>query len=114
MTLEECECKCGCGKTVDESFLERIDKARIFAGIPFVVNSGARCMTHNIAVGGSKSSSHLNGVALDLKAETSNERYWILNGLITVGFNRIGIGKDFIHVDDDKSKPSGVVWIYND
>jgi hypothetical protein len=27
-------------------------------------------------------------------------------------FNRIGIGRDFIHVDNDPNLPPGVAWIY--
>ena len=30
------------------------------------------------------------------------------------GFNRIGIGADFIHADTDETKQEGVIWHYYD
>ena len=36
----------------------------------------------------------------------------MLQALLSVGFNRIGVGSGFIHVDIDKSKPSDVIWTY--
>ena len=37
----------------------------------------------------------------------------ILNALISVGINRIGIGKSFIHCDIDNLKDQDVIWLYN-
>ena len=112
MTPEEAMCKCGCGKSTDINFLEQIDKARAIADVPFVVNSGARCYDQNTAVGGSLTSSHMKGIAIDIKCTNSICRYKILKGLIAAGFNRIGIAKTFIHVDSDPNKASNVIWTY--
>jgi hypothetical protein len=27
-------------------------------------------------------------------------------------FNRMGVGKDFIHVDDDPELPPNLIWVY--
>jgi hypothetical protein len=43
----------------------------------------------------------------------STQRYATLKGLFLVGFSRIGIGKNFIHVDDDSEKAMKVVWLYD-
>lgn len=107
---EWCPC-CHSGGLVPD-FREKLNKAREIAGIPFVLNSAFRCAAHNAEVGGSETSSHLAGVAVDIKAEDSRTRYLILKGLFAVGLHRIGIGKTFIHVDDDLTKPAGVVWLY--
>lgn len=93
-------------------FMERLDAARAYAGIPFVVTSGFRCQKHNKIVGGTPTSSHLSGCAVDIKCVKSSSRYRIIAALIRAGFHRIGIRKDFIHVDEDKSKYSDVLWIY--
>ena len=93
-------------------FRDKLNRAREIADIPFILNSAFRCEFHNKDVGGSCTSSHLVGCAVDIRCDNSHDRYLILNALIQVGFNRIGIAKTFIHVDDDLTKPSGVIWVY--
>ena len=107
---EWCPCCKGGGLLTD--FHDKLNEARDIAGVPFVLNSAFRCPEHNSAVGGSETSSHMAGLAVDIKAEDSRTRYMILKGLFAVGLHRIGVGKTFIHVDDDLTKPAGVVWLY--
>jgi len=110
---EEFDCPC-CGKNnMDEDFLFKIIAARIIAEIPFVITSGCRCVLHNSdpKVGGSPTSSHLKGIATDIYCDGSRSRYIILKVLLAVGFHRIKIGKNFIHVDDDKTKSKKVIWL---
>jgi len=89
-----------------------LDTARDIAGITFNINSGFRCPRHNKEVGGSPTSSHLKGLAADIKADTSRKRYLVVKALIQTGFNRIGIGKNFIHVDLDLDKTDNLMWTY--
>jgi len=79
-----------------------------------VITSAYRCKKHNSdpKVGGSSTSSHLKGLAVDIKCETSNFRYLLIKALLEVGFKRIGIGKNFIHVDHDGNKDQNVIWTY--
>lgn len=112
---EEMDCKCGCGhNNVGDDFLYRLNMARELAGVPFVINSGCRCEKHNKKVGGSLTSAHLAGLAADIKCPDSHTRYQIIIGLIGAGFRRMGIGKNFIHVDDAacEIKPDKVIWDY--
>lgn len=102
----------GSGAKMNASFLAKLDIARREAGIPFVINSGYRTPEHNKKVTGKKDSSHLVGLACDIKCKDSRSRHRIICALIRVGFNRIGIANTFIHVDDDKQKPSELVWLY--
>lgn len=97
---------------MDSGFLMNLDRARHIANVPFIINSAYRTMEHNNLVGGIKDSSHLKGLAVDIKCVTSQQREKILFGLINAGFRRIGIGKNFIHVDSDYTKTVGVVWLY--
>ena len=80
--------------------------------MPFKITSGIRSKEVNQRVGGVKDSAHLKGMACDISTVDSRTRMRVLYGLIKVGFNRIGIGSNFIHVDDDPSKPEDVCWLY--
>lgn len=110
---EEIECKCGCGKVdFDTLFFHKLLAARYISGISFVIRSWCRCPVHNEAVGGLDDSSHLKGCAADIEAAFSGSRFLIVDALIRAGFTRIGIGKDFVHVDYDTSKAQCVMWLY--
>ena len=102
----------GSGQYMDDDFLEMLDRARDFAGVPFVINSGYRTKAHNAKVGGTKNSAHLDGFAADIRCNASRERMYIVGALLEAGFNRIGIGNGFIHVDNDPTKPEDVIWTY--
>ncbi len=101
----------GSGKHMKKEFLQLLDKSRALAGIPFVVTSGFRTRDWNERVGGRVGSSHLAGCAADLSCTSSGARSQIVQALIKVGFNRIGIGKNFIHVDNDITK-TPAIWLY--
>lgn len=108
----EFTCSC-CGKNkMNDGFLTKLDKARAIAGVPFRISSGYRCPNHNRVVGGKPQSSHLAGHAADIVVRSSRDRFKIFKGLIEAGFTRIGVGKSFIHVDDDKNKAPEVCWRY--
>jgi uncharacterized protein YcbK (DUF882 family) len=101
----------GSGLLMDANFLYKLNYARHLAETAFVITSGYRTIAHNKAVGGSKTSSHLSGLAVDISARNSLERLRIIQGLIDAGFTRIGIGNNFCHVDLDTSK-SDALWLY--
>lgn len=91
--------------------VEKLDKARGIAGIPFVINSGYRTMSKNEDVGGVEDSSHIYGEAVDLRARNSNEHFIITKALMEVGFNRISRKyPNHIHVDISKDKPQNVLF----
>ena len=97
---------------MDADFLAKLDEARELANIPFTINSAYRNAVQNTFAGGKPNSSHLKGLAVDIRANDSSTRYIILKALISIGFNRIGVASSFIHVDDDKEKASNVIWTY--
>ena len=109
-------CKCGDCTAVFEQMnkktVQKIEAARIIAGIPFNVRSAMRCIIHNKNEGGSDDSSHLRGFAIDIEADNSRKRFIIIDALLKAGFTRIGIGKTFIHFDDDPVKDEKVIWLY--
>ena len=109
----ELQCTCGCNKNNFQTETKMmLNVARERAGIPFIVNSACRCDFHNKLVGGSPTSSHLKGVAVDIRVINSNHRLIIASALLYAGFKRIGIANGFIHADNDTRKTQEVLWTY--
>ena len=107
----------GSGSNMQPEFLNKLDKARELAAIPFRINSGFRTLAHNkkLQEKGYKAvdnSPHLGGWAADIHCVDSPTRYTIIKALFEVGFTRIGIGNTFIHVDCDPTKSKNVIWLY--
>ena len=96
---------------MSKEFLFVLDEAREFAGIPFIINSAYRSPEHPLSIK-NPSSSHIKGLAVDIKATDSKTRFKIVKALIQVGFTRIGIADTFIHVDLDLDKTQNVIWTY--
>ncbi len=105
-------CPCCDFAAMADYFTGKIDNARDIAGVPFIINSGYRCEAHNKAVGGKPDSAHRYGLACDIKCTHSRPRFKIVGALIKAGISRIGIGKTFIHADDDTTKDTEVTWLY--
>lgn len=93
-----------------ESLLIMLDKAREYAEIPLIINSGLRTEEENEAVGGVKDSAHLRGEAVDIRVENSTQRFFILKGAFLAGFRRIEIAPKHIHLDIDREKPQDVAF----
>lgn len=108
---DEMMCPCCRKDNTKLRLLLMLDSARANAGIAFHINSGCRCNKLNELVGGKINSSHIKGLAVDIKCTNSVERGIILKSLIEVGFKRIGISDTFIHVDIDETKPD-CIWLY--
>ena len=98
-------------QNMDEDFLSKLDEAREFAGIPFSINSAYRSPNHPLSVK-NPTSSHIKGLAVDIKATDNATRFKIVKALISVGFTRIGIADTFVHVDLDFDKRQNIIWTY--
>ena len=107
---DDFKCKCGCGFDSPNWFKLEVDNARADADTPFVLNSAARCKQHNINVGGSPTSTHVDGIAVDIRYTDIIQLTKIIIGLSKAGFVRIGINeaKKFVHADKDKTKPAAI------
>jgi len=93
--------------------LHCLDDFRNTAGIPVIITSDYRTPEENAAAGGAKNSAHLRGLAVDIAVSNSRERFIFLRAAIVSGqFMRIGIGRNFIHLDVDKEKAQEVAWLY--
>jgi len=110
---EEFICK-HCGKLkIDTDLILKLEDIRTQIGKPIFITSAYRCPEYNKQVGGVPDSAHTKGLAVDIACTNSRDRYEILDIVFKFDlFNRIGIGKSFIHLDIDKEKPQNVVWHY--
>ena len=90
-------------------YVEEIERA---LGGKLKVNSGYRCEIHNRAVGGSPTSSHCRGHAVDVACRHSRPRWRIVSKALELGITRIGIGRTFLHLDIDRHKDPDVIWLY--
>jgi uncharacterized protein YcbK (DUF882 family) len=94
----------GSGQMMDLKVIQMLDKE------PIYITSGYRTEAHNEKVGGVSGSSHLKGLAADVSDNPhgtkidSRNRFLMLQALFAVGFDRMGVGNGFIHVDIDTSK----------
>jgi uncharacterized protein YcbK (DUF882 family) len=110
----ELACRCGCGfDDVDPELIRMLEEMRGHFGGPITINSGCRCLRHNMMVGGNPQSEHLDGQAADLAIGSSNARFRMVEAARQTGFRRLGIAKTFIHVDTDLHKPQDVIWLYS-
>lgn len=92
--------------------LHRLDAAREYAGIPFRITSSYRPVEYNSLVGGVTNSAHTRGYAVDIRCIDSVQRFKIVHAALRAGFERIGIGKNFVHLDCDPSLVSPCIWLY--
>tara|TARA_R100001443_G_scaffold76768_1_gene84150 strand:+ start:1050 stop:1418 length:369 start_codon:yes stop_codon:yes gene_type:complete len=107
----------GSGKNMSPKILEMLDIAREKYDKPIKITSGYRTQAYNenLKARGykaSKNSSHLKGLAVDIHCNNSKDRFELVDILLDVGFNRIGIANTFIHADIDEDKPTHLIWTY--
>lgn len=102
----------GSGLAMNLQFVQRLDNLRALCGFPFFISSGYRTEAHNHKVGGVNCSAHTSGMAADIRAESGAVKFRIVEQALLEGFQRIGIGATFVHLDIDPTKPQDVIWTY--
>ena len=97
---KETSCQCGCGMDMQQDMKDVLNKVREGVGSPLYLSSGARCVQHNAAIGGARSSAHTKGLACDIKCVNSNLRYKIIKAALAAGVTRIEWGTPtWVHID---------------
>lgn len=102
----------GSGQMMDKTLLQMLDEVRDILGEPIIITSGFRTPANNEAIGGVEGSSHTKGLAVDIAIRNSRMRFKLINALLEIGINRIGIADNFVHIDIDKDKDPNVIWTY--
>lgn len=108
--LSEFDCQETGENEMTEEFLWAIDSLREKCGFSFVITSGFRSKNHSIEKAKKSPGTHAQGIACDIKVDGGAQRYKIAQEAMSMGFNGIGIAKDFVHVDLRKTTP--VLWCY--
>lgn len=116
-----CKCPRDCeakdGTKMDPGFMGDLQISREVYGDIMAIVSGLRCAWWNEKCGGEEDSAHLIseddgfGHAADISCTRSRQRFTML-GVLRGLFNRIGIAKVFIHVDNSSTKNQDVTWVY--
>ena len=99
-------------RDMDGAFLSLLDEVREKAGIPLVLNCAYRSSSWDKSKGRSGNSAHTRGKAVDIRCNASVTRYKIVKAALDCGVRRIGIGKSFVHLDNDDSLPQDVIFHY--
>lgn len=102
----------GSGVNMNIDFVKLLDQGRVSTGFPWNINSGYRSPDHNGAVGGKSESEHMDGLGVDIQAVSGSEKFGIVKWALGVGLNRIGIGKNYVHLGFSKILPQNVIWHY--
>lgn len=97
---------------MDQRTMEKLDAVREMAKIPLVLTSAFRSEEWEKAHKRPGTSSHTKGRAVDIRCNTSANRFKIIFCALAVGFRRIGVGKNYVHLDDDPAKSQNVIWHY--
>lgn len=106
-------CSPSCSKAdMQAETLCKLNNARHMAGIPFVLNSAYRSPAHDKTKGRSGTGAHTLGRAVDIRCNTIQNRFKIVDAAIRAGFTRIGIAKSFVHLDDSPNHTQEVIWLY--
>ena len=110
-------CSCGCGKkgpnenNISQSLVRKLEVVRTAINKPMKINSGIRCLEYNRSIESSDTSSHIKCIAVDIGCTMMSDRHLLMLHLPKL-FDRIGIHKDFIHVDIDTDKRRGI-FVYS-
>ena len=106
----------GSGRCIDRLLLNKLVLLEKRTGYAVLknINSAVRSYYWNKKVGGVSNSAHLitKCKAVDIHAPTRNIRNLLVVQAYNLGFTRIGVGKTFVHLDVDQSKPQYVAWGY--
>lgn len=81
-------------------FLRMLDRLRELCGFPLHLNSCYRSKEHELKKGRSGTSMHTLGRAADIRCVDSFKRYQIISNAMLIGFEGIGVGSGFVHVDN--------------
>lgn len=92
--------------------LKKLDQTRDYAGVPFRLACSFRSKAWDLSKGRSGKSAHTKGFAFDVEAHTDHRRFLILRAAILCGWNRIGVAKTYIHLDNDPGLSKQVTWLY--
>jgi len=108
--ISEFNCKETGENEILPEFVEMLDNLREVCGFPFRIESGYRSPKHSIEAAKKYPGTHSQGIAADIAVSGGVQRRKIVEEALKMGFNGVGIAKNFVHVDMRRTTP--VVWSY--
>ncbi len=106
-------CPDGCGlNNVSEELVRLLETIQGISHRTLIVTSATRCEKYNAQIGGAPNSAHLRGLAVDIDCRTVHERWRLLAAAHAVGITRVGVGRNFVHLDVDPTLPKEAMWLY--
>lgn len=97
---------------MDNDFLLLMDELREKCSFPLVISCAYRSREWDLKKGRSGNSAHTKGKAVDIICNSSSTAFAIVKNAMELGIKRIGIGKNFIHIDNEDNLPQNVLWTY--
>lgn len=114
-TLDLSKCVPSCKlEDLNPSFVEKLLFAQRYAGFQFTFNSAYRSQGYEREKGRKGDSAHCKGLAVDISSCDSHTRFKVVLACAFANICRIGIGKNFVHVDDDETKAHPIIFHYYD
>lgn len=109
--FQRCTPKCS-SLDMSAAFMERLERFRETVAQPIYLNSAFRSMSWEATHNRSGSSMHTRGRAVDIQCRSNQERLKFVRAAIACGFNGIGIGRNYIHLDDRADCSNPCMWLY--
>lgn len=85
---------------MDEDFLKKLDHLREVCDFPMTITCAYRSVEYDKSKGRTGNSYHTRGRAVDIYCTNSYRRFAIVHHAPFCGLNGIGVGSNFVHVDD--------------
>ena len=98
------------GNEIKDDFVLDLDDLREVCGFPFVITSGYRAPEHSIEAAKDEPGQHTTGHCADIAVANGRQRFTLVSEALKAGFTGIGVGKDFVHLDQRNGIP--VMWTY--
>lgn len=96
-------------------FMEKLQTLRTAYGKPMRITSGYRHPTHPVEARKTHSNGeHTQGMCCDVACSDGSTRFNLVRLALELGFTRIGIAKNFVHLGlGGKGLPNNVLWDYS-
>lgn len=111
----EFECKHTGENNMQHEFMEKLQKLRTIYGKPMTITSGFRSVKHPIeaAKKSRAAGEHTRGMCADIACTNGQDRFLLVKMALELGFTRIGIAKNFLHIGlGGNGLPNNVIWDY--
>lgn len=120
LNFKYCTPKCDVSM-LSPKLVDMIIMAQKMSGHQFTITSAFRSREWELSKGRKGTSSHCCysdgkpcSLAVDVRTVDSHTRFKFVIAAVYAGFERIGIGKNFIHLDIDENKAHPIIFHYYD